>query len=115
MSDDTKRPAPADLSDEELRTLLNTETARISWEELQPWFARGQVVHIKTGVDLIEAGVALIRDDSARFQNWQTEGLVDGVSNDQARFWYEQKAELWALVIAPWVLVQEPGGAAEGS
>jgi len=35
---------------------------------------------------------------------------VGEVSPDLARAWYERNAELWAVVIAPWVLVQDRSG-----
>lgn len=98
---------PQSLTDEELNAVLNTETARISWLELQPQFARGQVIQVQAGTDLIQVARHLIRDDKARFQAWVDQGVVAGVSNDQAQQWYDQKSDVWAVVVAPWVLVQE--------
>jgi hypothetical protein len=34
-------------------------------------------------------------------------GKVGDVSPDLARGWHQNNAELWAVVIAPWVLVQD--------
>lgn len=94
------------LTDDELNAVLNTETARINWLELQPHFARGQVIHVADSLDLVAVARELVRDNKARFESWTGEGLVGGVSNEQAQTWYDRKADVWAVVVAPWVLVQ---------
>lgn len=108
MSNESK--ASDVLNDAELNTVLNSETARISWLELQPQFARGQVVQVQAGTDLVQVARELIRDNTARFQAWVDAGQVAAVSNAQAQAWYDAQAEVWAVVVAPWVLVQAPPG-----
>ena len=41
-------------STEELSIRLNTETARISWQELERHFARGALLTVSPGLDLVE-------------------------------------------------------------
>ncbi|MCH8550970.1 MAG: DUF2288 domain-containing protein [Natronospirillum sp.] len=94
------------LTDDELNAVLNTETARINWLELQPNFARGQVIHVADNLDLVAVAREMIRDNKAQFEAWTEQGQVAGVSNEQAQAWYDQKADVWAVVVAPWVLVQ---------
>lgn len=98
--------ARKDLSDEQLTAVLNAETAQINWLELQPYFARGQVIVVHGDLDLIAVGRELIRDNTSQFKAWTDAEQVTGVSNEQAQNWYDQKTDLWALVVAPWVLVQ---------
>lgn len=92
---------------QELRSKLNLETSRIGWRELQTYYARGQVVRVAAALDLLEVAEQLHADNKARFERWLAQGQVGDVSPDLARAWYERKAELWAVVIAPWVLVQD--------
>ncbi|MGB2381525.1 MAG: DUF2288 family protein [Porticoccaceae bacterium] len=40
-------------------------------------------------------------------QTWLASGDVVQVSDQQALYWYNQASILWALVIPPFVLVQE--------
>ena len=61
---------------------------------------------ISPELDLVDAAYAIHRDNTAQIESWQKQGLITGVSNDQARLWHETKAEVWAVVIKPWVLVQ---------
>ncbi|TVP61425.1 MAG: DUF2288 domain-containing protein [Halomonadaceae bacterium] len=90
-----------------LRAKLNLETAPIPWLELQRYYARGQVVAVAPSLDLMTVGVALSQDDKPRFEAWMASGELGEVSPDQARSWYASEASVWALVVAPWVLVQD--------
>ena len=49
-------------------------------------------------------------DNTARFEQWIESGEVAPVSDQQALAWYQANAELWAVVAAPWVLVQQTTG-----
>lgn len=95
-------PTDTDL----LRAKLNQETARATWRELQPFFARGQTMAVADDLDLIEVAVAFAEDRAAQIQQWRGEARVSAVSDQQARRWFEAGQELWTVVVAPWVLVQ---------
>jgi hypothetical protein len=92
--------------DAALRAEFHSQTARIHWHDLQPHYARGAVVTVEEGMDLVEVAIQLRRDNKAQFEAWIAGGQVAGVSDDQARAWYDSNPELWAVVVAPWVLVQ---------
>jgi hypothetical protein len=47
------------------------------------------------------------RDRGDLFQAWMREGKVSLVSDQQAKGWLAEDAVLWAVVVKPWVLVQE--------
>ncbi len=96
-----------------LRAKLNGETARIPWSELQRFFARGVAVWVAADLDLVETGLAFARDDAAQIQAEMARGRIARVDDDRARDWLADRAELWALVVSPWVLVQEPVPAAQ--
>jgi len=91
----------------ELKSKLVNETARIRWHELQRYYAKGQVVAVSPELDLVEVAAHLAQDDRPRFEGWLAAKQIHAPSPDQARLWFEQDAELWAVVVAPWVLVQE--------
>jgi hypothetical protein len=95
--------------DDALRIELNSETATIRWQELEPHYARGAVVRVAPGLDLVDVAVRFARDDKSAVQHWLDEGAVAPASAEEARAWRETDAPLWAVVTAPWVLVQEPG------
>ena len=90
------------------RAKIIGETARIPWRELQRFFAAGKVLWIAADLDLIEIAVAVQQDDVVRIQDLTETGRIAPASDDQARRWYDEDRQLWAVVVKPWVLVQEP-------
>ena len=90
-----------------LKTKLNLETARLPWADLARYFAGGQLVRVASDMDLLTVAVAVAEDHSTQVSHWLEAGLVRPVSDDEARCWHETQATLWAVVIKPWVLVQE--------
>ena len=90
-----------------LKKKLNLETGRIAWKELQTFFAHGSVIFVDVSLDLLVVAEQLVADNSALFNEWMSAGLVNKVSDQQAKGWFERDATLWSVVIKPWVLVQE--------
>lgn len=88
------------------RAKINSETARIPWRELQRFFAAGKVFHVHAELDLVEVACALHEDDVERVDRWTAAARLGPVADEQARAWLESEAELWAVVVKPWVLVQ---------
>lgn len=82
------------------------ETAAITWQELQP-FARGALLQVAGEADLVEVAVAVAEDDQAKVAAWLTGGQLAKMPAEQAQDWLERDPDLWAVVVAPWVLVQE--------
>lgn len=94
-------------SRDEIKARLNLETSRIGWRELQTYYARGHVVRVSPELDLLDVAAELTTDNKSQFQQWMQQDQVGDVSPDLARAWYDREAELWAVVVAPWVLVQD--------
>lgn len=87
------------------------ETAKISWQELQPFFARGQLLWVDAGLDLVEVARALAEDDGASVAAWLQGGQVAKVDGARAQDCLQRDPELWAVVVSPWVLMQERSAA----
>ncbi|WP_421621379.1 DUF2288 domain-containing protein [Alkalilimnicola ehrlichii] len=90
------------------RTLLNRETARIGWSELERHFASGAMVTVSHELDLVEVGARFIEDDKKAVAVWLEGGHLRRTGEEEAQRWSAQDATLWCVVVAPWVLVQEP-------
>ena len=100
-------PTAGEDSYSELKAKLNRETAKIDWQELQRHYASGAVIAVATGADLIEVASQLSLDNKVMVETWLGDGTLAKVNDQQAAQWFEQQASLWAVVVAPWVLVQE--------
>jgi hypothetical protein len=102
------RPAPDAAGPRiDVRDLLNAQTGRIGWEELQRPFARGQLLLAAPDLDLIDVAARLVEDNHTAVADWTASGRLLRPGLDQARDWQNRQARFWAVVVAPWVLVQE--------
>lgn len=90
------------------RAKIISETARIPWLELQRFFAAGKVMRVSASLDLVDVAYAIQQDDVEQVRLWTEAQQLGPVSDDQAREWVNNEASLWAVVVKPWVLVQEP-------
>lgn len=89
------------------RQQLHQETARISWPELERHFARGVVIRVNADTDLVEVATAFANDAKGQVEGWLQTGKVEQLQTQTARDWSLDDTNLWAVVTAPWVLVQE--------
>lgn len=89
------------------RAKLNLETSQIAWKELQRHFASGVVRVVTDDLDLVEVAYQISENNVAQVSRWLETQQLAVVSDDQARTWWENDAALWAVVISPWVLVQQ--------
>lgn len=94
---------------ESLRLKLNSETGKLTWKELERHFARGAVIRVARGLDLVAVALAMAEDDKIRVEQWLQAGLVARASAEDASDWNSRQPIFWAVVTAPWVLVQEVG------
>jgi len=94
-------------SKEELLTKLNQETGKLAWRELEKHFARGAVVKVSPQLDLLDVAVCMVSDDKPGFARLLKSGQVAPASEADARDWSRRDPVFWAVVVAPWVLVQE--------
>ncbi len=90
-----------------LRAKLNLETAQIQWSELERHFARGDVVKVALGTDLVEAALNMAENRTDVVQAWLADGRIARAQMSDAEDWHARKPLFWAVVVAPWVLVQE--------
>jgi len=86
---------------------LNLETGVIAWSELVRYFARGVVIKVVEGRDLIEVGQVMAADNTSQLEQWLADKTVARASDYDARDWAAREPEFWCVVTAPWVLVQE--------
>ena len=90
-----------------LRAKINSETGCVRWPLLERHYARGVLVSVAADLDLVTVAVAMATDDQQRFNDWLAAGKVHHATPQDAMDWHGRDAELWAVVAAPWVLVQE--------
>ena len=78
--------------------------------ELERYFARGVVVKVAPELDLVEVAARVMDDDAAKAGQWMQSGRMTRASIEDVKCWVQSQPLFWAIVVAPWVLVQEVAG-----
>lgn len=103
-------PLPPDLDAESepgsLRKKINLETAVFPFRELMRYFASGHILAVAPDMDLVDIAERMAADDTEQVRQWLESGKLAKVSDEQARTWLEHDANLWTVVVRPWILVQ---------
>lgn len=94
---------------EEVTREINQQTGVIDWQELVKHFARGVVIRVDVGLDLVKVAHSMSIDDKTQMQQWLDSGTIRRASDDDARQWNKDNPQFWCVVVAPWVLVQKKG------
>lgn len=94
---------------DQLRIKLNQETGCLRFAELARFFARGSVMVVSANRDLVEIAVRMATDDTVYLKPLLESGDLRSATDEDARRWQQRDGELWAVVVAPWIMVQETG------
>lgn len=85
---------------------LSGETARIRWADLTRFFAQGRVMRVADGLDLPAVAAAMADDDTAQVKAWKNAGELSALDDATAATWFDADIDVWAVTVAPFVLVQ---------
>ena len=91
----------------DLYAQLLGETAQISWAEVMTQFAKGNVLWVASDQDLVTVAEHIINDDKKQVSALMQQKALHILTDETALDYSQRDPELWAVVIAPWVLVQE--------
>ncbi|YCI16079.1 DUF2288 domain-containing protein [Pseudomonas sp. Z2-20] len=83
------------------------ETASITWKELEPFFAKGALLWVDPALDLIAAAEAVAQDEGTKVAAWLAADQLAKLSETRALDFVERDPQLWAVVVSPWILIQE--------
>lgn len=75
------------------------------WDALEIHVDRGAVLLLKE-IDLIDAGEAFAKDDTAQVRNWLEQGLLRRPEPEDVARFRDEKPTFEALIVQPWVLVR---------
>ncbi len=94
--------------EQNLRSKLEAEIGPADWKVIRPHFLRGAIIIVSTELDLIDVAVKVAEDDTCTIQAWIEEGKLTKPFPEDAKRWEEDKEEPKALVVEPFVLIQDP-------
>jgi len=90
-----------------IRKKLEGEVGPAGWKVLKPHFLRGAIITVAPDLDIIDVGVRVATDDAAQIEAWMSNGKITKPGHADADVWEKGGTEVTALVIAPFVLVQQ--------
>lgn len=93
-------------ADQTLAAKLNLETGQLGWSEIERHFARGQVIKVCEGQDLVNIAQVFTEDDKDAVRALLKSTAIAKADMTDAAVWHAEKTVFWAIVVAPWVLVQ---------
>jgi hypothetical protein len=94
-------------SNDTLRSTIKSETGIIAWKELARFFAGGTAIAVDAELNLSDVACEFARNSSSIVEQWLRNGKVGKVTDEQAKLWFAADATVAAVVVSPWVLVQE--------
>ena len=82
----------------------------VSWNYLKPHGERDALLWVDPALDLEEVAKAFIDDDTERVANWLGNGDLVRVGKLHAAQWEKSDELFTAVVVTPFVLMQQPRG-----
>ena len=92
--------------DLDLKTKLNLETGMISWKELEVFFAKGILLQLDKGVDLVETAKQMADDDSESIEPLVKQEKLKYPDIEWVKANCQPSTQLWCVVVAPYVICQ---------
>jgi hypothetical protein len=102
-----KRTMSVNEQKEIYRAKVNLETSQMAWKDLQRYFASGVALYVADDLDLVEVAFQMSEDNATQIQQWMAVGKFGKVNDEQAATWHAADVLLWAVVVSPWVLLQQ--------
>ena len=90
----------------EEKAKILAETATINWQSLEKFYAQGKVVLVEGDLNLIDVAYSLSINETADSETLLESKQLNRDFNNQAKLWHQEDAEVWCVVIKPWILVQ---------
>lgn len=90
-----------------LRAKLAGEIANVPWRDLRPHAARGALFLVADAVGLLEAAVAIARDDTASVETWVGTGQLVRPDTSQLQAWERDTDRPFEhVIVQPFVLAR---------
>ena len=96
------------MSNQDLRMQLQENLDEAEWDWIIPHAKRDAIIVVTPVLDLIEVGVAVASDNTAKVGVWISEALIAKPSAEQMGEWNSDRTKRFeTLIVQPYVLIQE--------
>ncbi|MGD8862992.1 MAG: DUF2288 domain-containing protein [Myxococcales bacterium] len=91
-----------------LRDKLQSELAQVGWRDLRQHAGRGALFLVGAGLSLLEATLAIARDDKAAVEAWLRDGSLSRPTPQQLADWESEPDKPFeSLIVQPFVIARE--------
>ena len=91
---------------EELVAKLNGETAIVAWQEIERFFAKGNLLLIAKDVDLINCAADMSMDNGEAVGKLINAEKIQAMPVGFVKDNCKPETEFWTVVVAPYILAQ---------
>ena len=78
------------------------------WDVLRAHLERGGLIVVAQDLDIVDAGAAIIADDTASVNGWIAGGKLSKPTAEQVAAWDDnRRTSFLALIVSPYVLIQK--------
>lgn len=92
------------------RERLKSEILTAFWRDLKDHAERQALFLVSQDLDLVEAGLEIVADNTAKVGKWINDGAIARPTLDQIEAWNQDPTRSFrSLIVAPYVLMQELG------
>jgi hypothetical protein len=93
------------------REELALAVAAAEWGWLRAHLERGGLIVVAQDLDIVDVGLSIAADDTAAISNWIARGQLAKPSAGEIAVWDGNKEQQFlALIVSPYVLMQENSG-----
>jgi hypothetical protein len=105
--------APSTPEADAVRARLEESVGPVLFSDLRAHFARDAVFLVAAGESLVACGVAVAMNDVTSIQRWLGADLLRRPTPEEQSAWAKDESRQWlAIVVQPFVLVQDAAGQA---
>lgn len=88
---------------------LDKYVGEVTWEYLEPHFQSGSLIYIDNSLCIKDVGKTLAKDDAEKVKKWLKSGDALKPGQAHAEYWKKSNSTFTALVVSPFVIIQEKG------
>ncbi len=90
-----------------MREELARTLGEVFWSDLRAHAGRDALIVVAAGLDLLEVGEALAKNEAARVEAWIRAGQLGKPSAEELRLWpADPAARFESLIVSPFVLIR---------
>lgn len=94
---------------QDLKAELTASVDEAEWQWLLPHLSRDSVIVVTPELNIVDVGVAIANNNVPLVQNWISQELIRKPSLNQMADWQANLSKRFhALIVQPFVLIQEP-------